>query len=42
MIRIAKEAEKNPEIVHSAPHDTEIKRPDETLAAKELILKYTK
>ena len=42
MIKIAKEAETNPEIVHAAPHDTEIKRPDETLAAKELILKYTK
>ena len=42
LIRIAKEAETNPEIVHAAPHDTEIKRPDETLAAKDLILKYTK
>ena len=27
MIKIAKEAETNPEIVHTAPHDTEIKRP---------------
>jgi probable glycine dehydrogenase [decarboxylating] subunit 2 len=42
MIEIAKEAQTNPEVVHEAPHDTEIKRPDETLAAKELILKYTK
>lgn len=41
LIEIAKEARENPQIVHDAPHNTEIKRPDETLAAKNLILKYT-
>lgn len=41
LIEIAKEAKENPQIVHDAPHNTEIKRPDETLAAKNLILKYT-
>ena len=42
MIVIAEEAATNPEIVHDAPHNTDIKRPDETLAAKDLILKYVK
>lgn len=42
LIKIAKEAIENPELVHSAPLTTEIKRPDEILAAKNLILKYVK
>lgn len=42
LIEIAKEAKENPQIVHEAPHNTEIKRPDEILAAKNLVLKYTK
>ena len=42
LIEIAKEAETNPEVVHAAPHNTDIKRPDETLAAKDLVLKYVK
>lgn len=42
LIEIAKEAKENPTIVHEAPHNTDIKRPDETLAAKNLVLKYVK
>lgn len=40
MIKIAKEAEINPEIVLSAPHNTPVKRVDETLAARHPDLKY--
>jgi glycine dehydrogenase subunit 2 len=40
MIRIAQEAEENPEIVRSAPHDTVVSRLDETMAVKNLDLRY--
>lgn len=40
MIRIAKEAEENPEVVKSAPHITRLKRLDEVRAAREPVLKY--
>lgn len=40
MKQIAKESDKNPEILKSAPHKTPIKRLDEVKAAKDLILKY--
>ncbi|TFD92268.1 aminomethyl-transferring glycine dehydrogenase subunit GcvPB [Jeotgalibacillus sp. R-1-5s-1] len=42
MIQIAKEAEDNPEIVQEAPHTTVISRLDETRAARQPILRYTK
>lgn len=41
MIKIAKEAETEPELVLSAPHNTPVKRVDETLAARRPDLKYT-
>ncbi len=40
MIAIAKEAKENPEIVKEAPHDTIVRRPDETKAARTPVLKY--
>jgi glycine dehydrogenase subunit 2 len=40
MIKIAAEAEKNPEILLSAPHITKIKRADDVLAVKRPILHY--
>ncbi|KQL53564.1 glycine dehydrogenase [Heyndrickxia shackletonii] len=40
MIQIAKETEENPEIVQEAPHNTVIKRLDETQAARKPILRY--
>lgn len=42
MIQIAKEAEENPEIVQEAPHTTVINRLDETKAARQPVLRYTK
>lgn len=39
---IAQEAKDDPSILKSAPHDTIVRRPDETLAAKQTILKYSK
>ncbi|GIN96379.1 putative glycine dehydrogenase (decarboxylating) subunit 2 [Siminovitchia terrae] len=42
MIQIAKEADENPEIVQEAPHNTTVKRLDETQAARKPILRYTK
>ena len=42
MIQIAKEVEENPEIVQEAPHTTIIKRLDETKAARQPVLRYTK
>ncbi|MGG0658594.1 aminomethyl-transferring glycine dehydrogenase subunit GcvPB [Rummeliibacillus pycnus] len=42
MIQIAKEAEETPEIVQEAPHTTVISRLDETRAARNPVLKYTK
>lgn len=40
MRTIAGEAAANPDILHGAPHNTPIGRPDETLAARNPILKY--
>lgn len=42
MIQIAKEVEENPEIVQNAPHTTVINRLDETKAARQPVLRYTK
>jgi glycine dehydrogenase subunit 2 len=42
MIQIAKEAEENPEIVQEAPHSTVVSRLDETLAARQPVLRYVK
>ena len=42
MIQIAKEVEENPEIVQKAPHTTVINRLDETKAARQPVLRYTK
>ncbi|NLL36153.1 MAG: aminomethyl-transferring glycine dehydrogenase subunit GcvPB [Fretibacterium sp.] len=39
MRAIAKEAETNPELVKDTPQNTMVSRPDETLAARQLILK---
>lgn len=41
MLKIAKVAKTNPEVVISAPHTTPVKRLDETLAARHPDLKYT-
>lgn len=40
MIKIAKEAEENPDLLKTAPHDTIVRRPDETKAARNPIVKY--
>jgi glycine dehydrogenase subunit 2 len=40
MIRIAKEVEENPEILHTAPLQTPVSRLDETLAARKPILRW--
>lgn len=40
MRKIAAEARENPEIVKTAPHDTPIGRPDDTIAALEPVLRY--
>ena len=42
MIRIAKEAETHPEVLHDAPHHTPVGRLDETQAARKPILRYTR
>jgi len=42
MLLIAEEVKTNPEIVQQAPHDTIVKRMDETTAARKPILRYTK
>lgn len=39
MHRIAAEAAEDPDILHSAPHNTPIRRPDETTAARNPIVK---
>jgi len=41
MIKIAKECETNPELVRSAPHNTPVRRLDETKAAREPNLRWT-
>ena len=40
MIQIAKEAEENPKLLKEAPHNTIVRRPDETRAARNPVLKY--
>ena len=40
MRRIAQEAAQDPEILHQAPHNAPISRPDETTAARNPILKF--
>jgi len=40
LIKIAKEAEADPEILHNAPHTTIVKRLDDVLAARRPILTY--
>ena len=42
MIKIAKEAEDNPEIVKSAPNTTYMKRLDEVRAARKPVVKWNK
>ena len=42
MIQIAKEAGENPELVQEAPHTTVVSRLDETRAARNPVLRYTK
>src|SRR5690625_2422777 len=42
MLKIAKEAEDEPEVVQEAPHHTIVKRMDETTAARKPILRYIK
>ncbi|MCD8377183.1 MAG: aminomethyl-transferring glycine dehydrogenase subunit GcvPB [Candidatus Gastranaerophilales bacterium] len=41
MLKIADEAETNPELVVSAPHNTPVKKVDETTAARRPDLRYT-
>ena len=38
MKKIAQEARENPDLLHDAPHDTPVRRVDEVLAAKQLVL----
>ena len=40
MKKIAKEAAKTPELLHDAPHDTPVRRLDETKAARNPVLRY--
>jgi glycine dehydrogenase subunit 2 len=40
MLAIAKEAEKNPELVKTAPHDTPVGRVDEVRAARDLKVRW--
>jgi len=42
MIKIAQEADENPELLKSAPHNTPVRRIDEAKAARNLILKWEK
>lgn len=42
MIQIAEEVKEDPEIVQEAPHQTVVKRMDETTAARKPILRYMK
>jgi glycine dehydrogenase subunit 2 len=41
MLAIAREAEENPELVRSAPHDTPVSRVDEVRAARTLKVRWT-
>jgi glycine dehydrogenase subunit 2 len=38
MLKIADEAVKNPELLHTAPHDAPVRRLDEVKAARDLVL----
>ncbi len=40
MIKIAKEAKENPELLKTAPHNTVVRRPNEVKAARDIIVKY--
>lgn len=40
LLQIAEEARTNPQLLHEAPHNTPVRRLDETQAAKKLILRY--
>jgi glycine dehydrogenase subunit 2 len=40
MLKIAQEAQENPEIIHSAPHNAPISRVDEVYAAKNMLLSW--
>ena len=42
MRTIAREAAEDPEMLHTAPHNTPIGRPDETTAARQPVLRYSK
>lgn len=42
MIKIAKEANENPDLLKNAPHNTPVRRIDEARAARKLIVKWTK
>ncbi len=42
MKEIAKEARTNPDVLHEAPHDTYVRRLDETAAARNPVLKWEK
>ncbi len=42
MIKIAKEAKTNPELLKTAPHDTPVRRLDEVKAARTPVLKWNK
>lgn len=42
MEKIAREAKEEPELLKTAPHNTPVARPDETLAARRPILRWTK
>ncbi len=41
MLAIAREAEGNPDLVRSAPHDTPVSRVDEVRAARMLKVRWT-
>lgn len=41
MEKIAREAKEDPELLKTAPHNTPVSRPDETLAARSPILRWT-
>lgn len=40
LIAIAKESKEDPELLKTAPHDTVVRRPDETKAARSPVVKY--
>lgn len=42
LIKISKEAKENPSLLKDAPHSTVVRRPDETRAARNPILRYIK